>query len=186
MENGPDAVAEFILRDNEATRQIWNRSFETRLAVRIGGRQLQASLQVTNPGTQPFSFTAALHTYIKVADIEQASLSGLGGLPYFDHTAGAQARMQEEALLRFHGEVDRLYPDAPPEVRVMDGDRTVVVRVEGFPDCVVWNPGVSLAAALTDLGDEYRHMVCVEAAAAECSVMLLPGHSWQGSQTLTA
>jgi glucose-6-phosphate 1-epimerase len=183
--DGIEAVAEFFLHDTEATRKVWNRHFEARLVIRLGGHQLQVSLQINNPGDQPFSFTTALHTYLRVEDINQAAVAGLGGLPYFDHTTGAQLGIQDEDMLRFHGEVDRVYPDAPPSVRVLDGERVVEVQSEGFADCVVWNPGASLAAKLTDLEDGYRQMVCVEAAATERSIMLLPGHSWQGTQILT-
>lgn len=183
--DGIEAVAEFYLRDTEATRQVWNRRFEARLVVRLGGRQILVSLQISNPGEQPFSFTTALHTYLRVEDINQAAIAGLGRQPYIDHTAGAQLCIQDEEILRFRGEVDRVYPDAPPSVRVLDGERLVEVQSEGFADCVVWNPGASLAAKLTDLGDGYGQMVCVEAAAAERSIMLLAGHSWQGTQILT-
>jgi glucose-6-phosphate 1-epimerase len=182
--DGQEALANFVLHDSQATRQIWNRCFELQLEVRLGGGKLQVGLQVNNSGEQPFSFTAALHTYLRVMDITQTAVAGLGGLPYFDHTAGAQAAVQEAAMLRFSGEVDRLYPDAPPVVKVLDGDRVVEIQSEGFTDCVVWNPGPSLAATLIDLGEEYRQMVCVEAAAAERSIMLLPGHTWAGSQIL--
>lgn len=184
MVDGVEAVAEFYLHDSDSTRQVWNRHFEARLEIRLGGRQLQVSLQINNPSEQPFSFTAALHTYLRVDDINQTAIAGLGGLPYFDHTAGAQLCTQEEEVLRFQGEVDRVYPDAPPNLKVLDGERAIEVQSQGFIDCVVWNPGILLAAKLTDLGDGYCQMVCVEAAAAERSIMLLPGHGWQGTQIL--
>ena len=36
----------------------------------LHGEQLRTDLHVHNTGDQPFDFTAALHTYIEVLDIE--------------------------------------------------------------------------------------------------------------------
>ena len=37
-------------------------------------------MRVLNKGLEPFSFTAALHSYFEVAGIENARVSGLKGL----------------------------------------------------------------------------------------------------------
>lgn len=41
-------------------------------------------MRVLNSGDTPFAFTAALHTYIEVADIGAAKVRGLKGLTYLD------------------------------------------------------------------------------------------------------
>ncbi len=82
--------------------------------------------------------------------------------------------------------MDRIYFDAGP-VTVQEAQRTLDVSAAGFPDVVVWNPGPVLGAALGDMEpDGYRRMLCVEAAAIGQAVVLGPGRSWTGSQTLRA
>jgi glucose-6-phosphate 1-epimerase len=55
----------------------------------------------------------------------------------------------------------------------------------GFEDVVVWNPWSERAAALPDLpDDDWRRMLCIEAARIGRPIRLAPGAHWQGSQTL--
>ncbi|GKV20565.1 hypothetical protein SLEP1_g30666 [Rubroshorea leprosula] len=52
---------------------------------------------------------------------------------------------------------------------------------------VVWNPWDKKAKAMADFGDdEYKHMLCVEAAAIEKPITLKPGEEWRGRQELSA
>ncbi len=147
-------------------------------------RQLIMELAITNRGEQPFSFTAALHTYLRVDDIKATYIENLGGLKYFDAVLKQEA-VQAEDTLTFPGEIDRVYFDAA-RVLVRDGARLLEVQNVGFPDGVIWNPGVDLAAKLADLDpDGYRHFVCVEAAIFRMPITLEPYQTWHGGQTLT-
>jgi glucose-6-phosphate 1-epimerase len=52
---------------------------------------------------------------------------------------------------------------------------------------VVWNPWDKKAKTIPDLGDdEYKHMLCVEAACVEKPITLKPGEEWRGRQELSA
>lgn len=52
---------------------------------------------------------------------------------------------------------------------------------------VVWNPWDKKAKAMTDFGDEeYKHMLCVEAACIEKPITLKPGEEWRGRQEISA
>jgi len=52
---------------------------------------------------------------------------------------------------------------------------------------VVWNPWDKKAKAMADFGDdEYKHMLCVEAAAIEKPITLKPGEEWKGRLELSA
>lgn len=52
---------------------------------------------------------------------------------------------------------------------------------------MVWNPWDKKAKAMADFGDdEYKHMLCVEAAAVEKPITLKPGEEWRGRQELSA
>ncbi|OQA41557.1 MAG: putative glucose-6-phosphate 1-epimerase [Chloroflexi bacterium ADurb.Bin325] len=96
-------------------------------------------------------------------------------------------KVQEDAALRFVGEVDRIYFAAPRQVTLAEPGRRLTVAAERFPDVVVWNPGPALAATLADLPPGgYGQFVCIEAAIVGRPIELLPGQTWQGSQTLTA
>jgi glucose-6-phosphate 1-epimerase len=57
-----------------------------------------------------------------------------------------------------------------------------------FSVTVVWNPWDKKAKlAMSDFGDdEYKHMVCVEAAAIEKQITLKPSEEWTGKLELSA
>ena len=176
------------LVDSPETRAIWPQAFLAELRVTIAGKQLDMQLHIKNCGQQAFSFTAALHTYLRVADIAGAELLGLQGLNYRDSADGGAARQEQLAIVRIAGEVDRIYFQAASELELREGGRHLGIAQSGFTDTVVWNPGPTKAATLADLDqpDGYRRMLCVEAAVIGRPVPLEPGASWQGSQTLQA
>ncbi len=184
---GAEATATFHLHDTEKTRQLWPHTFQAELTIAIGGRQLALTLAVTNTDAMPFSFTAALHTYLDVTDIAATSVEGLARLRYFDKADGGVERRQESPQVGFAGEVDSIYYDAPGEVRLVEAGRTAAVRATGFTDVVIWNPGAAKCATIHDLEpDDYRRFVCIEAAAIGAPVSLAPGARWEGAQTIVA
>jgi glucose-6-phosphate 1-epimerase len=180
-----DGSARFQLRDSEATRAIWPHAFLAELTVSVRVQMLVMELAITNRGEEPFDFTAALHTYLRVNDLAATQIESLGGLKYFDAVLKQEA-VQTEDVLTFPGEIDRVYFDAT-KIGVRDGQRVLDVQNVGFPDGVVWNPGAELAAKLGDLDpDGYRHFVCVEAAIFREPITLEPYQTWHGVQLLTS
>lgn len=185
------ARATLVLRDSDASRAIWPFPFELALTVEVGGRSLAVSLDVLNPGPNAFSFTAALHSYLRVAEVDDVALDGLAGVRYRDHAADGREAVDDAPSLVVLGEVDRVYMSPPAELRLRDGRspdaRTVTITAAGFPDVVVWNPGPVKAREFGDLGDgDHHRMLCVEAAAAAAPVELPAGARWSGTQTLVA
>jgi glucose-6-phosphate 1-epimerase len=174
------------LGDDMATKAIWPHAFEAKLVVETGQDFLAVSLSVTNSGDAPWEFTAALHTYLKIGDARNTSISGLGKVRYQDATAANAVSVQEEEDLRITDEVDRVYLSPPKELRVLeDGQPSLCVSQQGFEDTVIWNPGSVKARALPDFpDDDWLRMLCVEAACVVRPVSLRPGESWRGSQTL--
>ena len=163
----------------------WPYPFELRLQTALWNDRLVLGLAIQNLGTTPFTFTAALHTYLRVDDIADASLHGLADCPYLDATAGSNCKVQRATTLEFPDEVDRIYPGAPSSLRIIDGDRQLMVRQHGFRDTVVWNPGPVMTANLSDLTpSDHRRFLCVEAGVIECPARLSPGETWHGSQVL--
>ena len=184
---GTGASVTLRLRDTEATRSLWPHAFLAELTAAIGGSQLAITLAVTNTGAAPFTFTAALHTYLAVADIAAATVEGLAGLRYLDKAGGGIEKRQDAPQAGFAGEVDAVYYDAPAEVRLVEPGRVTIVRSAGFTDVVVWNPGATNCARMRDLEpDDYRRFACVEAAQVGAPAHLAPGERWEGMQTLTA
>jgi glucose-6-phosphate 1-epimerase len=180
------AEADFVLRDSDATRTIWDASFKTVLSVAVAARRLAITLHVENVGETPFSFTAALHTYLRVHDVAEAEIHGLRGTRF--RVSGDHALLVDDAdRLVVPDFLDRVYVDAPKRLELREPERAMIVESQGFHDAVVWNPGRERAAALRDLtpGDE-AHFVCIEAAAVQTPVTLDAGRRWAGTQTLTA
>ena len=190
-----DALAVLRLADDAATRLIWPHAFEAELSVLVHGRTLQIELAVENKGQEgegggaPFDFTAALHTYLAMNDIDEASVAGLSGLQYFDSVDKTEKQQRVELLLPA-GELDRVYYQAkqPLEVREhgISTQRQLHITQQGFEDVVTWNPGAARCATLADMPEDgWRKMLCVEAATVRHPVQLAPGESWVGMQSMT-
>ena len=184
--NPSRTFATLQLKDSPATRTIWPHNFQFNLTVAVAGNELSLQVEITNSGAEAISFTTALHTYLRVADIQFTSIHGLGGRSYLDSAPREIEKRQPNADLTFIGEVDRIYFPAPEIVAVQDGENQVRVMAENFTDCVIWNPGAKKGAALGDLeANGYRKFVCVESGAILKAVSLEPGESWSADQRLT-
>jgi len=188
-----DALAVLRLRDSEQTRAIWPHAFELELSVRVGGRGLDIELACENTGKAedgPLRFTAALHTYLRVADLDAVSVEGLSGLRYFDSVKQAEALQRMDLLLTGEKgvlDLDRIYFGVKERpLLVAEDRRQVVIRQQGFEDAVVWNPGPERCAKLADMPPEgWSEMLCVEAACIGRPVELAAGDSWVGRQSLS-
>jgi glucose-6-phosphate 1-epimerase len=182
-----DGAARAALRlvSSAGTQHLWPHAFALELGVRLSGESLAVTLAVTNTGSASFSFTAALHSYLGVADIAETTVHGLEGAPYYDKILDRRDCREATPCVRIDGAIDRVY-HAPPNLMVRERNRSLSIRALGFPDTVVWNPGAG-ARSLADLeaGAE-RRMLCVEAAAAATPVVLPARAVWRGAQELTA
>jgi glucose-6-phosphate 1-epimerase len=184
-----DGSARAVLRlaDSAATWLIWPHAFALGLEIRLSGSALEVALTARNAGSSRFEFTAALHTYLHVADIATTTVRGLQGALYYDKVRRVDDCRETAPDVRIDGAIDRVYRVAPQDLQVHEQGHSVAIRATGFPDTVVWNPGAEGALTLADLepGEEKR-MLCVEAAAATTPVVLEAGATWRGMQALTA
>lgn len=183
----PDHLEEVTLEltDSAPLRDVWPHTFVAGLRVSLRPDELEIALSILNAGQQEFTFTAALHTYLRVADIAATELLGLGGMTFRDTTQGVQEIRQESPILRIEGEANRVYLGARHPVEVREPGRSRHVSMTGFEDVVVWNPGSAGEAALRDVEPGgSAHFVCVEAAVVAHPVTLAPAHRWSGTQTL--
>ncbi len=151
----------------------------------ILGRTLTLRLTAAHTGTgasaKPFLFEEALHAYLQLGDIHQASVEGLQGTVYLDKTDGFLAKTQTEPTLRFSAETDRPYLNTTASVSLVDPvlKRRLSVTKTHSQTTVVWNPAAALTAKLPDLApDAWQHFACVETAnAADNAVTLHPGEA---------
>lgn len=178
------AQATLQLSDNDETRALWPHGFELELTVSVGGAQLELELYVRNSGSTAWPFSAALHTYLKVNQLAQVRLHGLMGLTYTDNVLGTEA-LEEQPDRRISGEIDRIYQKAG-SLLFSEGQRQLRIQADNLPDAVVWNPGPEKCAALSDMPPEdWRRMLCVEAARVTQPKTLSPGEEWTGRQSLS-
>jgi glucose-6-phosphate 1-epimerase len=181
------ALATFRCTDAEDTRKLWPHGFATELTIAIEGSRLDLELEVTNTGDTGFAFTGALHTYLKVREVEETRIEGLYGLEYRDSADADRIKRDSGDVLLIEAETDRIYHDVSRPLLVREYDRSLGVNQDGFRDIVVWNPWEERCAALPDMADsDFRHMLCVEAAIVRERQHLEPGACWWGRQTLVA
>lgn len=184
-----DDFALVILRlaDDDVTLALWPHRFSAELTVLIEDSRLELEFEVANTGDAPFDFTAALHTYLRVREVEESRLEGLYGLEYRDSADGDRIKRDSGEAVLIEAETDRVYHDVQGPLLLREYDRSLGINAEGFPDVVVWNPWEERCAALPDMPARgFRHMLCVEAAVARQAVTLAAGESWWGRQTLVA
>ena len=176
------------LRSTPASKEKWPHDFVCVYEVMLGaGNHLKTTMSVTNAGTEPMTFTTALHTYFRCDDALAAKVTGLKGASYLDSLDGRVRREEVGDSVAFAEEVDRIYLSTSDELAVEDvaGSRSIRITKRNLPDAVVWNPWIEKSKATGDLGDEdYKKFVCVEAAAIETPVTLPAGERWECEQVL--
>ncbi|KAJ0985097.1 hypothetical protein J5N97_003453 [Dioscorea zingiberensis] len=183
---------DLILNLSEEDPKIWPHSCECRLRVTLGpggDLLLTSRIRNTNADGKTFSFTLAYHTYFRVTDISEVRVEGLETLDYTDNLLEKERFTEQGDAITFESEVDRVYLGTPTKIAIIDHERkrTFVLRKDGLPDAVVWNPWDKKAKAMADFGDdEYKHMLCVEAAAVEKQITLKAGEEWKGRLELSA
>ena len=188
-EDGESSRAAFRLDDDAASRALWPHHFHLLLTVTLDVSTLTVELAVENTDASAFEFTAALHTYLKVTDVRRAAVTGLSGCKYIDKTRDKRLFDDHSSELIVHEETDRVYLDAPPDLRLEDraGQSSLRLESRGFRDAVVWNPWAEKGKTFSGMtGDDYLRMICIEAAQVGAPVSLGPGQVWKGSQSLIA
>jgi aldose 1-epimerase len=178
------------LHANEATRAAWSHDFSLQLHIRMLPGQLDLQLVLDNldpQGCAPMHFTAALHTYFAVAELIASQVDGLAGSTRVDtlvqpNTQGPAGK----GPLVLTGAIDDIYLGVQRPLVLQSGlGRLRIAMSGGFADTVVWNPGPVNAAAIDDMpDDDWRRMLCVEAACIGQPAELPPGGRWLAGQHL--
>lgn len=186
--NGKTFV-DLLLKPTDEDLKFWPHSFEFRLRVSLtASGDLNMIPRIRNINGKPFSFSFAFHTYLSVSDISEVRIEGLETLDYLDNLCHRERFTEQGDAITFESEMDRVYLTCPNVIAVLDHEkkRTYVIRKEGLPDVVVWNPGEKKSKSMTDIGDEeYKQMLCVDAAAIERPITLRPGEEWTGRMEIS-
>jgi glucose-6-phosphate 1-epimerase len=173
--------------DDEATRALWPHPFRLELTLMVEADRIDLELCVANAGEAPLAFTGALHTYLRVVQVEDVALEGLRGYDYRDAAKGGGIVRETGTELIVEDETDRAYFGAKRPLLLKAANLSTGIAQEGFPDVVVWNPWVDKCAAMADMpAAGWQHMLCVEAAVVREPVTVAPGEEWYGRQTLVA
>jgi len=147
---------------------LWPHGCTCTLTVALLPQGLRIALAVHNTGSTTLPFHAALHTYLEVGDITQATLTGV---------------LPQQAVLSLDQPIDHVFEAVSGPFHLRSPASALRLEHSAFPDVVVWNPGPD--AVLADLPSQgYARFVCVEAAAVANAVELAPGAWWVGAQTL--
>lgn len=112
--------------------------------------------------------------------MRHVQVDGVDGLDYIETLDDWNTHSQKGAL-RFAGETDRIYVNAPPQLSIVDPtwERRIVLTATGSRTAVIWNPWIDRAAALADMdNDGWQRMLCIETAnVMDDIVTLAPGAS---------
>merc|ERR1712080_97183 len=173
------------LDNDDETEKIWKHKFTLTYTIKISDNTLSATLDVQNKDENiPFDFTALLHTYLRVPDVQKVKIAGLENVKYFNLLTNKEVS-GDVALNGIHENVDRVYAVTPSEHSLKYENTTVRIVKSNLPDTVLWNPWIEKAKGLKDFGDEeYLEMVCIEAGKVSERQVLNGGETWQCEQVL--
>ncbi|XP_071694243.1 putative glucose-6-phosphate 1-epimerase [Rutidosis leptorrhynchoides] len=181
---------DLLLKPTDTDLKIWPHRFEIRLRITLEpGGELMLTSRIRNLNTdgKPFKFTFAYHNYFSVSDIREIRVEGLETLHYLDSLKNREVYTDQGHALTFESEVDRVYLKTP-KISIINHEkrRTYVIKKDGLPDAVVWNPWEKKAKEMADFGDEeYNHMLCVGSASVENAIKLRIGYEWKARQQLS-
>jgi glucose-6-phosphate 1-epimerase len=113
-------------------------------------------------------------------------LSNIEGLKYIDKVQGGKLVDETADELVLTGETDRVYLDAPTDIKITCGSKTILLHKQGFSDCVVWNLRQAKCKEMADMGaDDWKTMICAESGAIGKPVTVKAGTTWTGFQEIS-
>ncbi|KAJ2162573.1 hypothetical protein GGF46_000576 [Coemansia sp. RSA 552] len=186
-DHGKGVVAQFELRENEATlASKWPFKFVLHYTVDMTASTLSTIIRYENADVKEFSFTSLMHTYFRVPDIADTTVSGLKDVAYTDKVKDTTNVNEARERVTVAANEDRVYTDVPGIVSVGYGGESVSIRRFNFKDIVLWNPWAEKAKEMSDFADgEYKDMICVEAGTVDAKITLKPGETITCGQLLT-
>jgi len=163
----------YELFDTKYSFKMWPKKFQARYSVDLSAGMLKLDFRVKNLGASKFDFTAALHTYYAVRDIDQIEIRGdFKGRTYLDKVSGEE-KVEDRDTITIKEMTDSVYYGMNGEVELVDGDRSVTIQpVDKWGDLVIWNPYGEDAMG-------YKNFVCIENAC--ITPQVVEGGEWWSS-----
>ena len=151
--------------------------------IKLRETSLELSATIKNGTDQDLDVAFCFHTYVNVPDVTQCRIDGLKGVSFIDKTEeGFPTKVEDRDAVAIAGFTDRVYKDAPDTVVLsgIAGNKSLTFdKTSNFSDYVVWNPWT--VNKLGDMGEEdYKNMICVEAAAFTRGIKLPAHETWKG------
>jgi glucose-6-phosphate 1-epimerase len=177
VESDRQVVVTLSMESDDQTRRWWAKEF--RLVHRVTfGPELRMELVCTNTGTAPLRFEEALHTYNRVAAVQDARVQGLDGVHFLDNT-NSNIEKTQRGEVAIASQTDNAYLSTRSAVDLVDPRmrRRIRLAKEDSLNTVVWNPWREKASEMKDLSDgEWAQFLCVEACnILDAAVSLAPG-----------
>jgi glucose-6-phosphate 1-epimerase len=164
------------LTPDAGTRAYWDADFAASLTL-VLGTSLAMTFEVENTGGAELAYEIALHTYLRVGDVEKIRLHGLERTRFIDKVDGMKEKIAAAEPLALAGEIDRVFLDTTATCTVDDPvlERRIRIEKQSSQVTVVWNPGREKAKDVPDIGsDAWRQFVCVETANCRPHVVRVP------------
>jgi D-hexose-6-phosphate mutarotase len=171
-------LLELSLGKSDLSEAHWHGNVRLTLKVTIGDT-LEIVLTTLNESENEVTFTDGLHTYFQISDIANIRVLGLEGSDYIDLVNHNRVRSQQDAIT-FDGELGRIFLNNQATCVIEDPafNRQIRIEKKGSNSTAVWNPGVTVASKMDDLGAAgWRDMVCVESANALTNAIAVVPHS---------
>lgn len=171
-ESAHEVEIALCLEANRDFTNVWSGHALALITFSFSVRGCQLALTTTNLGSEPLSFSQALHTYLPTTDITRSRVLGLGHSNYIDTLKNWEYCAQDGPVY-FEGETDRIYENGEPMVVVAPESSRKLTSV-GSDSTVVWNPGPDKAKTLSDFPDTaWQTMLCIETANAASDYRVL-------------
>jgi glucose-6-phosphate 1-epimerase len=163
---------------DDQARRWWSAAFHLVYRVTFGP-ELTMELVCANAGTASLRFEEALHTYNRVAEVQDTRVQGLDGVRFLDNSNSNMEKVQRGEVA-IASATDNAYLSTRSPVDLVDPKMHRRIRLAKLNslNTVVWNPWSEKASEMKDLGDgEWMQFVCVEACnILDAAVSLAPGH----------
>jgi glucose-6-phosphate 1-epimerase len=177
---GDDLHLTFALGPTDLSRSLGYDHFHLVYQLIIG-RTLTMQLTVGNDADAPLVFEEALHAYYSIADIHEASVTGLDSTTYLDKMQDMRETVQHGAI-SITNPTDRVYLNTKATCVLDDaaGGRRITIAKTNSNTTVIWNPWESGALKLPDLdSNEWNQFIAIETVnAAANAVTLAPGDTY--------
>lgn len=162
------------LTNSPESKIFWPFNFNLQARF-IFSRTLKMELTTTNTGTETFSISQALHTYLPTSDIFKTYIHNAHGSHYIDALDNWKEKRQI-GRIRFSEETDRLYFFKTSnntlnnsvnsyELRVESPSQQLFLKNSGSQSAVIWNPWIEKSKHLSQFSpQDFQRMYCIETA----------------------